>query len=92
MTAECKPGGLLDLAIADVMGFTQKQMAEMFNTTRGAISKRITARNPEMYEELKGIILRESAKEAAKLIARQSFDRVAERIDLIDDKSDDNDD
>ena len=91
MKAECKPGGLLDLALADVMGFTQEQMAEIFNTTRGAISKRVTSKDKETFAELKEIILREAAKEAGRLLAVQSYERIAERTDAFQVSLDEND-
>lgn len=85
-----KPGRLLDLAVADALGYSKKEMAELFNTTPGAISKRIAASkripadNQDRFEELKKIILDESAREIAKLIAKESFERIAEKIKTVD--------
>lgn len=86
----CRPGGLLDLAVAEVMGYSQKEMAEIFNATPGAISKRITAQKPELFGELTEVILRESAKEVAKLIAKQAFERITENIETTAPPEDEN--
>ena len=73
---ECKSKGLVDTILADVMGFSQKETSEMFEISRSAISKRATGENQEEYDRLKTIMLEEAAREAGKLLARDSHARL----------------
>ena len=80
MANECKSKGIFDTLLAETMGFQQNEIADMFGLARSTISKRMTAENEEEFNQLKGIMLQEAAREAGKLLARASFERLSELL------------
>ena len=80
MANECKSKGIFDTLLAETMGFQQNEIADMFGLARSTISKRMTAENEGEYNQLKAIMLEEAAREAGKLLARASFERLSELL------------